>query len=302
MRSAFSLQGLLILSSVLATAAGLSAQTPNLCGRVVEESQMQVAEAQVELTPVGATEAVAVASTDARGVFCFTVAEGSYRLKVAKKPWPDQPPHAAEVQAGNTTVVKIELEYEPGEPRARFEESLDGMDPGARRALVEQLLVAGDSASLHELARRLVPKRSVGIELSRLTRGLPTQKLVQELLRYLERGYLPPLKTARFLHALGEVSEPGHERIIPLLLRKLTDGRRLPPGSYVTWSGLYDSARQYYVSDEAALALTKITGRDFKYQLGRPPFRNQRAIANAREWWRNEQTKKQEQQRGRRRP
>ncbi|MFQ5816955.1 MAG: carboxypeptidase-like regulatory domain-containing protein [Terriglobia bacterium] len=298
MRPATTLRCVLALSGVLASPLAAYAQRGEVCGRVVEESQTQVAEAKVELIAAGATEPVAVASTDARGVFCFTAPQGSYRLKVSKKPWPEQPAHPAEIQLGNTTLVKIEFEYEPGEPRASFEESLDGMEPGARRALMEQLL-AGDSESLHELARRLVPKRSVGIELGYLTRGLQTQKLVQELLRYLERGYLPPLKTARFVHTLGELASPGDERIITVLLRKLTDGRRLPPGNYVTWSGLYDPAQHYYVSDEAALALAKITGQNFKYQLGRSPFQNRRALERAREWWRNELQKKREQQRRR---
>jgi hypothetical protein len=296
MRAAFSqLRWALTLLGLLVAPLGAAAQLGGICGVVVEESQTQVADAEVKIIPAAATDPAAVATTDARGEFCVNdLPEGSYILKVSKKPWPDQPARTIEAQAGNTTLLKIELEYEPGEPRARFEESLDGLDPFERRALVEQLLTAGDTRSLHELVRRLVPKRSVGIELALLVRGLESRKLADELLRSLERGYLPPLKTARFLHALGELGDP---RVTPLLLSKLTDGRRLPPGTYVTWDGLYDPARHYYVSDEAALALAKTTGRDFKYQLGRPPLANQRAIDNAREWWRQEQAKKQEQRR-----
>lgn len=285
----------IVFAGVLLSALAAEAQVGSVCGLVVEESQTQVAEAQVQLLAAGSADPSKAASTDARGEFCFAdLLEGSYTLTVSKKPWPDQLVRIVEVRADHTTRLKIELEYEPGEPRASFEESLDGLDPGERRAVVERLLAAGDSQSLHELARRLVPKRSVGIELGFLVRGLQTGKLVEEVLRYLERGYLPPLKTARFLHVLGEL---GDERVIPLLLNKLTDGRRLPPGNYVTWNGLYDPAQRYYVSDEALRALTKMSGRDFKYQLGKPPLSNQRAIDNAREWWRQEQAKKQERQR-----
>ncbi|MBI4462408.1 MAG: carboxypeptidase regulatory-like domain-containing protein [Acidobacteria bacterium] len=288
------LGGLFVSYGQVPTAAG---PVGNLCGVVFEESQTQVFEAEVALIAVGAAEPVVSALTNDRGGFCFTdLPAGSYTLEVAKKPWPNQPTRTVTVEAGNTTLTKIELEYEPGEPRGTFEESFDGMGPDEQRGVLERLLAAGDTESIHELARRLVPKRSVGIELGRLARGLDTRKLVDEMIRYLERGYLPPLKTARFLHALGELSQPGDTRIIPLLLSKLTDGRRLPPGNYVTWSGLYDPAKQYYVSDEALLALAKITGRDFKYELGRSPIANQRAINSAREWWRNELAKKQSRQ------
>lgn len=284
-----------ILAGILTSGVCVHAQTASLCGVVVEESQSQVAEALVELILAGAPEPAATALTNARGEFCLPdLPEGSYTLKVSKKPWPDQLARPLPLQAGNLTSLKVELEYEPGEPRASYAESLDGLQPGERRAVMERLLMAGDTESLRELARRLVPKRSVGIELGRLVRGLQTQKLVEELMRQLERSYLPPLKTARYLHALGEV---GDERVTPFLLSKLSDGRRLPPGNYVTWNGLYDPAQQYYVSDEAALALAKLTGKDFKYELGRSPIANQRAINSAREWWRNEQIKKQERQR-----
>lgn len=293
----------LLLAAVIlaALAAGSSSplhaqlQTWSLCGQVVEESQTQLAEVEVELVPAGASEPRLTDLTDARGEFCFfRLAAGTYALTASKKPWPPQPTHEIEVGPGQPGVIKLELEWEPGEPRATFEESLDGLQPGDRRALLERLLRQGDAESLHELARCLVPKRSVGIELAPLTRGLETKKLVDELLRYLERGYLPPLKTARFLHVLGEL---GDERPIPLLLRKLTDGRRLPPGSYLTWAGFYDPEKNYYVSDEAALALAKITGRDFKYRLGLPPLQNQRAINGARAWWRDEQLRRRDRQR-----
>jgi hypothetical protein len=283
--------------SLLAAGLPLQAQTGDFCGLVVEESQTQVADAEVHLFAADGTEPLAT-TTDGRGEFCFRgLAAGSYAFQVVRKPWPAQPRHTVEVLAGDTSLRKVELEYEPGEPRASFGESLDGLGPDDRRAVLEGLLVAGDTESLRELARRLVPKRSVAIELGRLTRGLETRRLVDELIRWLERGYLPPLKTARFLHALGELGTLEDDRIIALLLRKLTDGRRLPPGNYVTWAGLYDPARQYYVSDEALLALTKLSGKDFNYELGRSPLANQRAIENAREWWRQEVAKKSERER-----
>lgn len=290
------LAGIILAGAFVSSAQAPSAAGPvgNLCVAVVEESQTQVSEAEVAVLASGSDDPLATGQTDDRGGFCFTgLSEGSYTLRVAKKPWPNQPTHAATIQAGNTTLTKIELEYEPGEPRAAFEESFDGMGPDEQRGVLERLLAAGDTESIRELARRLVPKRSVGIELGRLARGLETRTLLDEMIRYLERGYLPPLKTARFLHALGELSQPGDTRIIPLLLGKLTDGRRLPAGNYATWSGLYDPEKQYYVSDEALLALAKVTGRDFKYELGRSPIANQRAINSAREWWRNELAKKQ---------
>ena len=278
-------------------------QTWSLCGLVVEESQVQLAEVEVALVPAGASEPPIPAEvsprltelTDERGEFCFFgLAAGTYALTASKKPWPPQPTHQVQIGPGQPGVIKLELEWEPGEPRAAFEESFDGLDAGQRRDLLERLLRQGDTESLHELARRLVPKRSVGIELAPLTRGLEIKKLVDELLRYLERGYLPPLKTARFVHVLGEL---GDERAIPLLLRKLSDGRQLPHGSYVTWAGFYDSEKNYYVSDEAALALSKLTGRDFKYQLGLPPLSNQRAIDSARAWWRDEELRRRDRQR-----
>lgn len=295
----FAPQSALAVFFAVVCALGAEAQTGTVCGMVVEESQTQVAEAEVQLWPAGGGDALARATTNVRGEFCFeNVLAGSYSIWAGRKPWPEQPAKCCiTVDAGGTTSVRIELEYEPGEPRASFEESLDGLGPDDRRAVLEGLLVAGDTQSLHELARRLVPKRSVAIELGRLTRGLETRRLVDELIRWLERGYLSPLKTARFLHALGELGTPEDDRIIALLLRKLTDGRRLPPGNYVTWAGLYDPARQYYVSDEAMLALTKLSGKDFNYELGRPPLTNQRAIENAREWWRQELAKKSERER-----
>lgn len=271
-------------------------QTWSLCGQVVEESQVQLAEVEVQLVPADASASQPPLTdvTDERGEFCFfDLAAGTYTLTASKKPWPAQPTHKLAVGPGHAGVIKLELEWEPGEPRASFEESFDGLGPGDRRPVLEELLRKGDTDSLHELARRLVPKRSVSIELAPLTRGLEVKKLVDELLRYLERGYLPPLKTARFIHALGEL---GDDRAMPLLLNKLTDGRQLPPGNYVTWSGFYDPEKKYYVSDEAALALTKIAGRDFKYQLGLPPLRNQRAIDNARTWWQEEELRRRDRQ------
>lgn len=288
-----------LLAALLAGALGApklrGSQTGNLCLLVVEESQTQVVEAEIKILPEGGTAPLVAGLTDQRGVACFeNLPAGRYTLQVAKKPWPAQPAHGLEIQADQLTEWKIELEYEPGEPRATYEESLEGMEPGQRRGVIEQLLVAGDAQSIRELTRRLVPKRSVAIDLGFLTRGLDTKKLVDEIVRYLERGYLPPLKTARFLYSLGEL---GDERVVPLLIRKITDARRLPPGNYVTHDGIYDPARQYYVADEAARALVRITGREFHYEFGRSPIANQRAIEQFRDWWRQEELKKQERRR-----
>ncbi|MFQ5664152.1 MAG: carboxypeptidase-like regulatory domain-containing protein [Terriglobia bacterium] len=273
-----------------AATPGAQTTTGWVCGMVVDETFAFVAEAELALTPGvdpgGAEpEPVARATTDAHGSFCLRdLPPGFYQLRAAKAPWPPQPERRVEVRAGLVNrLTAIELELEPGEPRVSFAESFDGMPPGQARALMERLIIQNTTASIQELARRLLPKRGVRIDVGRLAGRLKVSPLVEELLRQLEEGYLPPLKTARYVYVVGELADPRtHDATVQGLLRKLGDGRRLPPAPFLS------PGRTPYVGDIAIQALARLTGKDFGWKYGQSPLRNQAAIRRARTWWRSE--------------
>ena len=262
-----------------------------VCGGVVDESFSLVAEADLALIPAveaGAPEPAPAArgTTDAHGSFCFQdLPPGFYQLRVAKAPWPIQPLRPVEIRAGLLNrLTPIELELEPGEPRVSYQESLDGMPPAQARAMMERLLLQGDSTSIKELARRLLPKRGVRIDLGPLVLHLDTKPLMDELMRELDTEYLPPLKTARYVYVVGELIDARtRDAAAQLLLRKLRDGRRLPAGpSAPAESGTAS------VSDVAIYAFVRLSGKDFGWKYGQSPLQNQRPIEGARTWWDNE--------------
>ena len=264
-----------------------------VCGLVVDESHAQVAEAELKLYPAptpAAAEPVATTTSEVHGGFCFQeLAPGFYELRVAKSPWPPQPPRNVEIRAGLMNRLNpIELELEPSEPRVSFEESFDGMPPSQARATLEQLMRAGDAASLREAARRLLPKKGVRIEIGRMMIGMDPKPLAEEVIRQLEGPPLPPLKTARYLHALNELADA---RSIPnamrVFLRKLRDSRVVPvlPSAEIP-------GRTVYVGDVAIEGIARIAGKDFKWQYGVPPFQNQGPIQGAHTWWSQEQERK----------
>lgn len=274
----------------VSTAEARTGATGWVCGVIVDEVLAFVAEAELTLYPraeAGASEPepVAQATSDAHGAFCLQdLPPGFYQLRVAKEPWPTQPARTVEVRAGLLNrLTPIELEWEPGEPRVSYEESLDHMPAGQARALVERLLQQGDPASIRELTRRLLPKRGVRIDIGRLVQGMDPRPLVDELIRQLESGYLPPLKTARYIYIVGQlVDQRTHDAAMNLFLRKLRDGRRLPPRLAAA------DGRGSYVSDVAVQALARLTGKDFGWKYGEPPLQNQSAIRGAQSWWRQE--------------
>ncbi len=270
-----------------------------VCGVVLAEGIAFVAQAEVSLYPAGApatepgakSEPVARTTSDEHGNFCLQdLSPGFYELKVSREGWHPQPSRPVEIRAGlMNRLDAIELEREPGEPRVSYRESFDGMPASEGRAWTERLLERGDAASLQELARRLLPKRGVMVDITPITVGLDPKPLLAELLRQLDRGYLPPMKTARFVYVLGEISDPRtREVVVPVFLRKLRDGRTVPPSPTDTLAGP-DST--LYVSDFALHALTRIAGKDFHWVYGKSPLQNQKAINNAQEWWRNEVVK-----------
>lgn len=262
-----------------------------VCGGVVDESFSLVAEAELTLLPAaepGAPEPPPAArgTTDAHGTLCFQdLPPGFYQLRVSKAPWPIQPLRPVEIRAGlMNRLTPIELELEPGEPRVSFQESFDGMPPAQGRALMERLLLAGDSTSIKELARRLLPKRGVRTDLGPLVLHLDIKPLMDELLRELDGGYLPPLKTARYVYVVGELIDARtRDAAAQLLMRKLRDGRRLPAGP----AGVTDPGT-VYVSDVAIYAFMRLSGKDFGWKYGQPPLQNEKAIQGARTWWDNE--------------
>jgi len=271
-----------------------------VCGQVRDESGGVVAGAGLMLLPKieggsSPSASAAESTSDEHGNFCLRdLPPGFYELHVAHDAWLPQPPRAVEIRAGlvNRLVPAMELELEPGEPRVSFEESFDGMALGPGRALMERLLQQADTASTQELARRLLPKHGVTIQLNRLILGLNVRPLLDEILRQLDRGYLPPLKTARYVFLAGELGDPRtRDIVVPALLEKLRDARTLP-SSPTTRFG--DSESRVYVSDIAIQALARYTGKDFNWNYGKPPFQNERAMANAREWWRKELEKESE--------
>lgn len=291
--------GLAALAGVVLLAASTAGQQPSpgatsgwVCGLVVDESLSFVAETELAVTLVveaGAPEPEPAArlTADPHGAFCFQdLPPGFYHLRVVKAPWPPQPPRTVEVRAGlMNRLDPIELELEPGDPRVSFLESIDGMTVGQARGWMERLLERGDVASLQELARRLLPKRGPRLDLNQLVMGLDIKPLQEELMRQLETGYLPPLKTARYLYLVGQLADSRtRQAAIRLLLMKLRDSRRLPPSPYTVG----ETGETRYVSDEAMLALARLAGKDFKWQYGKPPVQNMRAIEAANTWWRQE--------------
>jgi len=273
--------------------APANAQTGWVCGAVVDETYAQVAEAELKLYPASApaaAEPVTMDVSEAHGGFCLRdLAPGFYELRVAKHPWPPQPARSVEIRAGLMNRLNpIELELEPNEPRVSFAESFDGMPTGQARSVLEGLMQAGDAASLREAARRLLPKNGVRIEIGRMLLGIDPKPLVEEVLRQVEGGPLPPLKTARYLHVLGELEDPRTEtNVMRALLSKLRDGRLVPS---LPSSGTAD--RAVYVSDVAIEGVAHIAGKDFKWRYGLPPMQNQSAIQGAYTWWTQEQQRR----------
>lgn len=301
-RRILGLAGLLLAAGV---GPALPAQQPGtepkttgwVCGLVVDETFSFVAEAQISLLPrvePGAPEPAPVAqlAADPHGAFCIRdLAPGLYQLRVARPPWPIQPPRTVEARAGLLNrLTPIELELEPGEPRISFPESFDGMSPTEARGVMERLLERGDATAIQELARRLLPKRGPRLDLSRLVLGLDTKPLVLELIRQLDTAYLPPLKTARYLFVIGELADARtRDLAMNLFLARLRDSRRLPPSPY----GAGNSGQAEFVSDLAIGALARSAGKDFGWKYGQPPLQNQKAIQAANVWWQNELDRRQ---------
>ncbi len=264
-----------------------------VCSVVVDESYAQVAEAEVKLfassTPATAGP-VATTTSEAHGGFCFSdLPAGFYELQAAKHPWPPQVARIVEIRAGLMNRLNpVELELEPSAPRVSFEESFDGMPSSQGRAVLEQLMHAGDQASLREAARRLLPKEGVRIEIGRMLLGIDPKPLVDVVIRQLEGGPLPPLKTARYLHVLNELVDHRTEpNVMRVLLKKLRDGRLVP-----SLSSAGTPERAAYVSDVAMEGVARIAGKDFKWRYGAPPMQNQSAINGAHTWWTQERERK----------
>jgi hypothetical protein len=292
-------RGLLALGGALLLALSAAGQPPApgmstgwVCGLVVDETLSFVAEAELTVTLLTNGDQPAAApwarvTADPHGAFCFQdLPPGFYHLRVAKLPWPPQPPRTVEVRAGlMNRLDPIELELEPGEPRVSYPDSIEGVTPGQARGLMERLLKQGDTASIQDLARRLLPKRGPRLDVNSLVMGLDTKPLQEELMRQLETGYLPPLKTARYIYLVGQLADSRtRPAAIQLLLRKLRDSRRLPANPYTVG----ETGETPYVSDEAMIALARLVGKDFKWQYGKPPVANTRAIDAAHTWWRQE--------------
>lgn len=286
-------------------AAGLSAQetgeTPAqplntgwVCGLVVDESFGFVTDAEVALYPHNADSGDPVTQTtsEEHGTFCLQdLQPGFYQLRISKAPWPPQPPRVAEVRAGKVNRMgPIELEREPGDPQVSYRESFDGMQPGEARAVAERLLANGDVDSIKELARRLLPKRGVALDVNRVMPPRDPKPLLEELMKEIDRGYLPPIKTARYVFLVGELADPRtRQAASALLMQKLRDGRLLP----AAMAGTFGDGETAYVSDVAVHALIRLAeGKDFRWKYGKPPLQNQDAINRAREWWENTFTKK----------
>lgn len=292
LRRRISLAGLVLIAAACLSAGaqeqgqpGPTATTGWVCGVVIDESQgfVEAAEAKLFSTPPGEAP-VATATSDAHGVFCFQdVAPGFYELRVSKERWPPQPTRQVEARAGLLNrLLPIELELEPGEPRISFDDSFDGMPLSQARSVLDRLLSQGDTNSIREAARRLLPKRGVRIDIARIAVGKDPKPLCGELMRQVESSYLPPLKTARYVYAVGELADGRtKDNVMLFLLRKLRDGRRLPsaPGSAVGAEG------PVYVSDIAMEVYSRLNNHDFKWRYGQPPSQNQSSIAAARTWW-----------------
>lgn len=289
----------------LPVAAQETSTTGWVCGLVLDESSALVADAEVTLFPAATPQAapaeplapptagLARSTSGPHGEFCLQdLPPGFYELRVAKEPWPAQPSRTVEVRAGLMNRLNpIELELEPGEPRVSYEESFDAMSFGQARSLLTRLMAQGDQASLREAARRLLPKRGVRIEVGRLALGHDPKPLCEELIRQVESGYLPPLKTARYLHAIADLFDPRTEaNAMRLFLQKLRDGRRVPV--LPTTAGVSDTT--LYVSDIAIQGVARVAGKDFKWKYGTPPMQNQQAITAALTWWAQELERRRE--------
>jgi hypothetical protein len=289
------------LAGLLATALspGFSAQAQEagstggwVCGMVKLENGGFAVEPQVLLFPEGQPdgEPVVQIAGDARGQFCFEdVPQGFYELLVEHEGWPRQLTRKVEVRTGlmNRLTPSIEVQLEPGDPSVRYEESFEGMPPGEARTMLGDFLRKGDQTSLEEAARRFLPKRGVPIDLNRILGGDP-KPLVHELMRQLEDTRLPPLKTARYLYIIGELGDPRiQDIVVPFLLLRLNDGRTLPREATM-------SEQPVYVSDIVIQEVARYSGKDFKWEYGLSPIRNQRGIRRARDWWRNELAKRNE--------
>lgn len=265
-----------------------------VCGVVVDESFAFVSDAQVGLYPrdTDSGDPLAQMTSNEHGAFCLQNLEpGFYHLRVSKAPWPPQPPRLAEVRAGKVNRMgPIELDREPGDPQVSYQDSFDGMQPGEARALAERLLNKGDIDSLRELARRLLPKSGVALDVNRVMPPVDPKPLLEILMKELERGYLPPIKTARYVFLVGELADPRNRQAASaLLMQKLRDGRPLP----VALAGSFGDGENAYVSDVAIHALIRLAeGKDFHWKYGKPPLQNQDAINRAREWWDKTFTKK----------
>jgi hypothetical protein len=283
---------------VLAGALGVLGQEPSappttgwVCGVVLEENGAIMAEADLELWPAAAPGAgepkpVATDKSDAHGGFCFRDLDPAfYLLRVSKPRWPLQPPRTVEIRAGLLNRLDpIEMELEPGEPRVRYSESFDGMSFGQARAVAERLLEAGDAESIREVARRLLPKRGVRTDIGKVVWGYDPKPLSEELMRQVERGGLPPLKTARYLFAIGELTDQRTlDLVVPLLISRMRDSRRLPPDPTAG-----EEAAPVYVGEVASDALGRLAKKDFKWKPGAPPLQNQSAISAAQGWWTSE--------------
>lgn len=300
---------LLALAPLAASAAPQQDTAPStgwVCGLVVDEALSFIAAASVKLYPgdmdlAAERQPIAETVSDDHGLFCIRdLAPGFYQLRVEHERWPTQLPRRVEVRAGlvNRLTSPLELELEPGEPHVSYRESFDAMSPGEARGVMERLLQQGDAAGLRELARRLLPKRGAVLpfNLNQLVVGLEVKPLVSELLRQLDRG-LPPLKTARYVYLIGELADPiTRDVVVPVLLRYLSDGRPLPSLVARTGEGSQGTS---YVSDIAIVALTRQTGKDFKWKYGLSPMQNQSAIARARDWWRLELERERDRERRR---
>ena len=264
-----------------------------VCGLVTLENGGIAVEPQLRLVPPDQLDAEPVAQMAAgpRGQFCFKdVPPGFYDLLAGQPGWPRQPPRRVEVRSGliNRLTTSIEVQFEPNDPSVRYEESFDGMSPTDARFFLRQLVTKADRTSLEEAARRLLPKRSVAIDVNNLSQGFDPKPLVQELMRQLENNLLPPIKTARYVYLIGELGDPRLEDVIvPFLLQKLSDGRALPQAFTL-------AEKPTYVSDYVIQEVVRYSGRDFKWKYGESPIRNQSAVRRAREWWRNELAKKSE--------
>ncbi len=275
---------LLIPRTVIAQDAPAPVSGGWICGRVLLENGAPALAAEVSLHSDGDPAAAAMASSavDRNGDFCLKeIRKGFFDIVVSVPRWPLQPPRRVEARDGlvNRLTPPIEVEFEPGDPRIRFEESFDGWPESRANSVLRALMERGDTVAFEEAARRFLPKRSVTIDLSRVAAGFDARPLVQHLVRTLEGSTLPPIKTARYLYLIGELGDPRTEDIVvPFLIRRLSDGRPLPLEMTLTDSPVY-------VSDIVIQEITRYAGRDFRWKYGEPAIRNSVAIGRARSWW-----------------